>query len=71
MKFSRSTYRVTEDGGSVQPALVLSRPVSANTTVTVLSSDGSAEGSYYICITYVRAYAYFEYNNFMHDMLLL
>ena len=50
MKFSRLTYRVNEDGGSVQPALVLSRPVSANTTVTVLSGDGSAEGSYYIYI---------------------
>ena len=63
VKFTQSTYRVNEDDGSVQPALVLSQPVSASITVTVFSSDGSAEGIAYIYVhiyhsvcVYVRMY---------------
>ena len=43
--FARRTYGVNEEDGSVQPALVLSQPVSTSITVMVSSSDISARGS--------------------------
>jgi len=42
--FHQSSYSVNENDRSVQPVLVLSGPASTNITVTVKSTDISAEG---------------------------
>ena len=44
--FDQTTYSVNEDGGSVQIALVLSRPSSTTVTVEMFNTDGSATGEY-------------------------
>ena len=45
--FSQTTYSVSEDGGPVQPTLVLSNPSSTDITVQVTNTDGLATGEYY------------------------
>ena len=47
VRFDQPTYSVNEDGGPVQPALVLSNPLSTDITVEVFNTDGSATGKYY------------------------
>ena len=49
MNFNQSVYNVNEDDGLVQIALVLSYPVSTNTTITVSTTDISAQGKV-LCI---------------------
>ena len=44
VKFNDSSYAVGEDDGSVKITLVLSKPLSYNIIVQVLSMDGSARG---------------------------
>ena len=46
VSFSQSTYSVSEDGGLFQIGLVLSNPSSADITVHVTNTDGSATGEY-------------------------
>ena len=42
--FNQSLYRVGEDDGSVKITLVLSKPLSYNIIVQVVSMDDSARG---------------------------
>ena len=44
INFTQSTYSVDEDDGPAQPVLVLSNPSSADVTISVFSTDGSATG---------------------------
>lgn len=49
--FSQSVYNVKEDSRFVQLELFLSYPSSANITVELLGTDGSATGDQYtICV---------------------
>ena len=45
VKFSQGSYKVNEDDGPAQPALVLDQPVTTSIIVMVSSEDGSAEGN--------------------------
>jgi len=45
--FNQPTYNVDEDDGPAQPVLVLSNPSSADITINVFSTDGSATGKIY------------------------
>ena len=44
VNFSQSVYSIIEDKGSVQIVLILSNPSVYDTTITVFSNDGSANG---------------------------
>ena len=44
--FSQTTYSVNEDTGSVQIGLILSNSSSADITVQLYNTDGSATGEY-------------------------
>ena len=47
MTFSESIYNISENDGHIQPALILSNPLSTNFTVQVFSStDNPAIGEY-------------------------
>ena len=46
VSFSRATYRVGEDDGAVQPALILSNPSSTDITVQVRDTQDTAIGKY-------------------------
>ena len=49
--FSQSVYNVKENNGFVQLEIFLSYPSSANITVQLLGTDGSATGDQYtICL---------------------
>ena len=43
--FSQSAYGVNESDGSVEPVIVLGKPLSTPFTVKVTTTDGSAIGS--------------------------
>ena len=44
MKFNQSIYHVNENGGTVQPTLVLSNPTSYNITIEVVAANRTASG---------------------------
>lgn len=46
VNFSQSVYSIIEDKGSVPIVLILSNPSAYDTTITVFSSDGSANGKF-------------------------
>ena len=46
VEFTQQTYTIHEDQGSLQVELILSSPSSYHITVTVLSTNGSATGTY-------------------------
>ena len=46
MNFDQSTYTVDENGGLLQPVLVLSNPSTHIIIVQVNSTDGSAVGEF-------------------------
>ena len=49
MSFNQSAYNVNEDDRLVRIVLVLSHPVSTDTTITVSTTDISAKGKV-LCI---------------------
>ena len=51
VRFSQSTYSVSEGAGAVQPVLVLSNPSSTDITVVVYNTNGTAFGEYQIRVT--------------------
>ena len=44
IKFNQSSYNVDEDGGVVQPVLVLNRQSSTNITVYIRDNSNNATG---------------------------
>ena len=44
----QSEYRVNENGGVVQPALVLSKSSSSNITIQMISTDITTSGEHHI-----------------------
>ena len=44
--FDQITHNVDEDAGSVQPVLVLSKPLETNFALQVCNTDRSATGEY-------------------------
>ena len=52
ISFNQSTYSVNEDDGPAQPVLVLSNPSSADITIQVKATNGSATGKCMIIICF-------------------
>ena len=44
IKFSQFTYSAAEDSGALQPALILSNPLSCNITIEILDINGTSAG---------------------------
>ena len=63
VSFEQSTYSVNEDGGSVQPVLVLSNPSSTDITVQVKDPLGSAtsESAKINCTMLIVTLSYFRW----------
>ena len=46
INFDQSAYSIDEHDGAIHPVLSLTKPLSKDVTVKVISSDGSADGEY-------------------------